>query len=51
MLGGVKAGAVLEGKYQLLEMIGEGGMGAVWRAQHLGLNSPVALKLMSGAGC
>ncbi len=44
---GVEVGSVLDGKYRLLELIGRGGMGSVWRAQHLGLDSPVALKLMT----
>ena len=44
---GVEVGAVLDGKYRLLALIGRGGMGSVWRAQHLGLDSPVALKLMA----
>jgi hypothetical protein len=30
----------------LLELIGVGGMGAVWKAHHLALDVPVALKLM-----
>ncbi len=30
-----------------MALIGQGGMGTVWRAQHLGLDSPVALKLMT----
>jgi serine/threonine protein kinase len=46
-LSRVEKGTVLDEKYELLEMIGQGGMGAVWRAWHLGLNSAVALKLMS----
>src|SRR5690606_1296195 len=30
----------------LLSRLGQGGMGAVWRAEHLGLNSVVAIKLI-----
>jgi hypothetical protein len=34
------------GEYDLLERLGEGGMGAVYRAQHRRLNKAVALKLI-----
>src|SRR6478752_4323934 len=40
------AGAVIDGKYQLERVIGEGGMGAVWRAHHLQLDMPVAIKVL-----
>jgi len=40
-------GSLLAGKYRLISLIGEGGMGAVWRAEHLGLNAPVAVKLLN----
>jgi eukaryotic-like serine/threonine-protein kinase len=43
----VYAGTILGGKYQLISEIGRGGMGAVWRAQHLGWDAPVALKIMN----
>jgi len=35
------------GHYRLLEPIGRGGMGVVYRAEHLHLRRPVALKLMA----
>ena len=33
--------------YEILEVIGEGGMGAVYRARHLKLESDVAIKVLS----
>lgn len=42
------AGRVIAGKYRLECLLGEGGMGAVWRAFHLQLEVPVALKLLRG---
>jgi hypothetical protein len=36
------------GKYQLGELLGQGGMGAVYRSFHPILNRPVALKVMLG---
>jgi serine/threonine protein kinase len=39
-------GAILSGKYRLEAMLGEGGMGAVWRASNLLLDLPVAIKLI-----
>lgn len=40
------AGDLIADKYQLVEVIGEGGMGAVWRARNLALEVDVALKLI-----
>jgi serine/threonine-protein kinase len=42
-------GDVLDGKYRVEHLLGEGGMGAVARATHLLRRAPVALKFMSPA--
>jgi eukaryotic-like serine/threonine-protein kinase len=42
-------GEVLDGKYRVEQLLGEGGMGAVAKATHLLRRAPVALKFMSGA--
>ena len=39
-------GKTLEGKYRLLELLGRGGMGAVFKATQLNLDSTVAIKVM-----
>ena len=41
------AGDIIDGKYQIERVIGEGGMGCVARAYHLLLRAPVALKFMN----
>ncbi len=42
----VSIGEILEGKYRLERLIGEGGMGIVFAAQHLTLQQPVAIKIL-----
>jgi eukaryotic-like serine/threonine-protein kinase len=39
-------GTVLAGRYRLLSKLGQGGMGSVWRAEHLTLGTPLAIKLI-----
>ena len=42
-------GTVILGRYRLDSILGRGGMGSVWRAEHLQLRSPVAVKLLDSA--
>jgi len=39
-------GRVLAARYKLISQLGQGGMGAVWRAEHIELGTPAAVKLI-----
>ncbi len=39
-------GKVLAGRYRLITKLGQGGMGSVWRAEHLTLHTQLAVKLI-----
>lgn len=44
--GSMSEGTVLAGRYRLIERLGAGAMGSVWRAEDLNLRAPVAIKLI-----
>ena len=39
-------GVTIEGKYEVTDRLGEGGMGAVYKARHLALNTWFAVKVL-----
>ena len=42
----VEVGQVISGKYKLLRLLGDGGMGSVYEAEHLTLGTHVAIKVL-----
>ena len=45
----LRPGAVIAAKYRLVEPCGAGGMGSVWRADHVSLGNAVAIKFLHGS--
>jgi serine/threonine protein kinase/Flp pilus assembly protein TadD len=43
-------GQLLDGRYRVIERLAEGGMGTVYRAEHVALQKEVAIKLVQDAG-
>jgi len=41
-------GTLFAGRYEIGDVLGRGGMGSVYRAQHVGLRKEVALKILGG---
>lgn len=46
-IDGINTGSIIEGKWVLIERIGKGGMGEVFRAHQMNLKRDVAIKLVS----
>jgi serine/threonine-protein kinase len=44
----VEIGQVISGKYKLIRLLGDGGMGSVYEAEHLTLGTHVAIKVLHG---
>jgi len=42
----IEAGSIVGGKYRLVSLVAQGGMGSVWRAEHIDIGSVVAIKLI-----
>lgn len=42
----IEVGDLIDGRYQILSPLGEGGMGTVYRAKHVGIKRDVAIKFL-----
>ncbi len=47
--GALRAGEIIDGRYEVLSKLAVGGMGEVYRAQHAQLGKPVVLKVMKAS--
>jgi eukaryotic-like serine/threonine-protein kinase len=45
----IEAGQVIDGKYRVVKLLGKGGMGAVYLAEHMVIGRRVALKVLHGS--
>lgn len=43
---GLSEGDVIDGKYRILRLLGQGGMGTVWVAENLRVRRQVAIKVL-----
>jgi serine/threonine-protein kinase len=48
---GLRASELIDGRYRIIEAIGRGGMGSVYRAEHIGLGRMFAIKLLRSEYC
>jgi serine/threonine protein kinase len=49
-MGSLAAGQILAGRYRLVAPLGRGAMGEVWKAEHVALGAPVAIKVIVDGG-
>ncbi|HEY6077948.1 MAG TPA: protein kinase [Polyangiaceae bacterium] len=45
----IETGQVIDGKYRVVKLLGKGGMGAVYQAEHMVIGRRVALKVLLGS--